>query len=220
MVYYKKRTFKSRRPGYKACGRMVAGDAAKALSIARGIKRLINVEIKNFDTQLTQVTVTDTPVITQLTNIGQGDTTITRDGSQIKMIGFELNYFITRSASSDFTIVRVMVVLDKQTNQAIYTAADLLADVTAQDNVIAPRNLNNKKRFTVLYDRKHSIGSGGAGSIVVKKYFKKEIMFRYDANTPSIADMTQNSLSMLCVSNEVTNDPGLTLHARVRFVDN
>ena len=70
-----------RRPGYRACGRMVYGDAKKALVIAKGVRRLLNVEIKNFDTQFTFVTL-GAPTITQLTNIPRGDTTNERDGAQ------------------------------------------------------------------------------------------------------------------------------------------
>ena len=55
---YRKTYKKNSRPGYKACGRMVYSDAKKALSIARGVRRLINVEIKNFDVQQTSVALT------------------------------------------------------------------------------------------------------------------------------------------------------------------
>lgn len=79
MPYKKRSSYK--RPGYKSCGRMVYGDAKKALVLARGIKRLINVEVKNFDTQQNNVVITNVPVIVQLTNIPTGDTTNSRDGS-------------------------------------------------------------------------------------------------------------------------------------------
>ena len=80
-----------RRPGYGNCAKMVYGDAAKALSMVKSVKRLLNVEVKNFDTQLTGSAITDAIGITQLTNIPQGDGTNSRDGAQCKMIGIELN---------------------------------------------------------------------------------------------------------------------------------
>ncbi len=216
---YRKKRYSKKRPGYGACGKMVWGDAKKALKIAVGVKRLLNVEIKNHDVQLLNLAVTDTPAITQLTNIPQGGTTITRDGAQCKVLGIELNYLILFTAASTHTIVRVMVVLDKQTNQAIYTASDLLEDASIIDNLSSPRNLNNKHRFTVLYDVRHRMDPSNA-SITVKKFIKKECLLRFDGSTPSIADLTQNSLSILKVSNEVTNDPLFSMFCRIRYVDN
>ncbi len=212
---------KSYRPGYRACGSMVAGDARKALTIAKSIKRLINVEVKNFDVQLTGTAITDTPLITQLSNIPQGDGVSARDGAQCKMIGLELSFALNQSTSSaGGTQIRVMLVQDKQTNQAIYTAADLLEDVTQSDALVSPRNLDNMRRFSVLLDRTWVLNIAGVTNILYKHYFKKDVLLRFDASTPSIADLTQNSMSLLLVGNEVTNDPTITLFARLRYVDN
>lgn len=218
---YKKRSksYSNARPGYKRCGKMVLSDAAKALALARHIKKLVNVEIKNHDVQLASVAITDTPLITQLSNIAQGDTTNTRDGAQAKMLGVNVNYILTRSTNAEATAVRVMLVIDKQTNQAIYTAADLLEDVTSIDNVVSPRNLDNLHRFQILYDKVHVLTTNTT-QIVVRKYFTKQLLLRYDGSTPSIADLTQNSLSILLVATQVTNDPSIAAFFRVRFVDN
>ncbi len=209
-----------KRPGYRACGSMVARDAAKALSIARGLKRLLNVEVKNFDVQQSAVAIADAPAIIQLSNIPQGDSTNQRDGSQCKMVSLELNFTLNQSASAVITHVRIMVVLDKQTNQAIYGAADLLEDVTIRDIIISPRNLDNKNRFQVLYDHVFSFSNSGRLGAVTKMHINKDIIFRYDASTPSIADLTQNSLSLLQVATEVTNDPSISMFSRLRFIDN
>ncbi len=216
---YRKPLKKYSRPGYKACGKMVYGDAKKALLVARGVRRLLNVEIKNFDTQQTSVAISDTVVITQLTNIPQGDTTSTRDGNQIKMLGVNINYTLITNATLPRTAIRIMLVIDKQTNQSIYGALDLLEDVTSQDNIISPRNLNNLHRFQVLYDRVHMV-SLSSPTVTVRKYIKKDLLIRYDASTSAIADLTQSSLSLVQVSSEVTNDPNITSFIRVRYVDN
>ncbi len=220
MPYKKKPYVKYKRPGYKACGKMVYADAAKALAIARGVKRLINVEIKNFDVQQTNTAITDTPVIIQLTNIPQGDTTITRDGAQCKVLALELSIFLTRHTSSENTTVRLMLVCDKQTNQAIYLNSDLLEDVTVIDNLVSPLNLDNKFRFTVLWDRLFHVTAGSGSSKSFKKIFRMSKIIRFDGNTPSIADLTSSSLSLVQMANEVTNDPSITMFSRIRYVDN
>ncbi len=217
MPYRKK--YKSTRPGYKACGRMVFGDAKKALAVAQGLKRLLNVEIKNHDVEQTSATITQTPVIIQLSNIPSGDTTITRDGAQCKMVGINLNYFLTVDPTLPRTVVRIMLVIDRQTNQAVYSNADLLDSTVSQLNIVSPRNLNNLHRFIVLYDKTHML-SLDTPTVAVRKYIKKDVLLRFDASTPSIADLTQNSLSLVQFTNEGTNQPIITSFLRLRFVDN
>ncbi len=210
-----------KRPGYRRCAKMVMGDARKALVLARKVKGMLNVEVKNFDTQQTAIALTNSMVITQLTNIGRGDTTNERDGSQCKMIGINLNYLLVVSANNPRTSVRILLVLDKQTNQAIYSIGDLIQDTSASDNIISPRNLDNKHRFSILYDRVHHM-STSLTTITVKKYIRRSILLRYDdsSDPPDITDLTQNSLSLVQVTNESTNVPTLTSFVRVRYVDN
>ncbi len=113
----KRRSYTRSRPSYYGCGKMVAKDAKRALNIASGIKRLINIEIKNHDVQQNAVLLTNVPAIIQLTNIALGDTTNTRDGSQCKMIGIEMNFVLAINASAaTSTTVRCLLVVDKQTN--------------------------------------------------------------------------------------------------------
>ncbi len=223
MPYAKKsyRRRKSYRPGYLSCGKMVLSDAAKALKIAQSMKRIINVEIKNFDVSQSSTAITVTPVIVQLTNIAQGDTTSTRDGAQLRTVSLSFNYTLVQNASASISSVRLMLVHDRQTNQAIYAIGDLLDVVTIPSIFVSPRNLDNLKRFHVLYDVHHLLqeNSNNAG-FNRKKHFKKNMIVRYDASTPSIADLTYNSLSLVLVGSEATNTPAITFITRLRFVDN
>ncbi len=216
-TYTRKRSY---RPGYKACGKMVYSDAGKALRIAAGLKRLVNVEVKNFDVQQTNVGVTSTPAIIQLSNIPQGDTTITRDGAQCKVLALELSLFFTRHVSAFNTSIRILVVCDKQTNQAIYLTTDLMADVTAIDNIVSAYNLDNKFRFTILLDKVFNLSEGSNSSRHYKKVIRMSKILRFDGSTPSIADLPSNSFSLYQVSNEAVNECAVTMFSRLRYVDN
>ncbi len=212
---------KPKRPGYIACGKMVYSDASKALAIAKRLKNLVNVEIKTHDAQTTSDQITDAGEIFQMSNIAQDDTTITRDGSQCKMISYELNYILEQNASSTTaTFVRILLVQDKQTNQAIFTIADLLEDETLTDHLVSSYNRDNKRRFNVLYDKLHVLSKGGNNGVAVKKKIYKNIMFRFDNAAAAITSLTQNSLALVAIGSEVTNDPSLTLFGRINFVDN
>ncbi len=207
------------RKPYRRRYKKSTGDAKKALTMVRRVKKLMNVEVKNFDRQQTIAAITNVPVIIPLALIPQGDTTITRDGAQCKMIGLNLNYTIFIDASAVLTICRVMVVLDKQTNSAIFVHTDLLEDVSSGDSVVSPRNLDNKHRFTTLYDRSHWLSTSNA-VVIVKKYIRREVLLRYDGPTGAIGDITQNGLSLVQMSNEATNTPIITSFIRIRFIDN
>lgn len=219
MVYRKKKSNGYKRPGYYNCGKMVVSDARKALKMAGHLKRLVNVEIKNFDILQTSVSLSATPIIIQLSNIPQGDTTVTRDGAQCKVLSIELSILLVRSSAANVTAVRLMLVCDKQTNQAIYLNSDLLANVTLSDNIVAPLNLNNKFRFNVIWDRTFSLNNASTTK-VIKNVFSMSKILRFDASTSMIADLTSNSFSLVQVTNETTNFPAITMFSRIRFVDN
>lgn len=219
--YTKRRSYQKSRSGrYLGYAGTAVSTASKALAVAYGIKKLMNVEFKFHDVQNTVTAITRTPNIIQLTNIPQGDTSESRDGAQIKITRLTIKYIISGSPSSVFTWVRVMLVHDKQTNQAIYTDSDLLQDVSAFDSLVSANNLDNKYRFRVLYNKVHRFSNVGNNSSYSEIMKDLDMRIRFDNSTSTIADLTSSSLSLVFISNEDTNSPLLTLFSRIRYVDN
>ncbi len=217
---YKKR-FKKKRYGNKY--NRVISSARNTAYLARQVwklKRMVNVEYKNFDIQLTNGTATSAGAIQQATNIAQGDTTITRDGNQAKLVSlfFRGNVRINQSATS--SSVRIMLIWDRQTNGVVYNVSDVLLDVTADDIITSPLNIDNKFRFTVLWDKIFSLSITGTQLINFKYYKKLNLPIRFDAAAGTIAAVTSNSLSILRITDEATNLPTVTYTHRLRFVDN
>ena len=212
--YRRRRPPPSRRQIYGAAGKQLYKDV-------RHLKRLINVEFKFHDVQLTTATVDEVPLITQLSNIAIGDTTNTRDGSQVKCLSLQIAFWMNSSASASASLVRVLLVKDKQTNQAIYTAADLLSDVTTSDSIVSPYNRDNRLRFTVLMDKVFTLSTAGNNrNRVFGRKFRQDQVLRYDAAAGDITDLTQSSYSIVFISNEPTNSPNVTLFSRLNYVDN
>ncbi len=168
-------------------------------------------EYKFIDQQL-QVTSGASLTITKLTNLAQGDTETTRTGSKIVITGILFKALLTDTASSN---TRLMIVLDKQTNQAIYTEGDLIHDVTANDIIVSPINHNNRHRFKLLLDRVYPIDINK--DTVIRRFYKVNIPILYDANVGSIADLTSNSLSFAQANDGGTG--GLVLFMRLYFTD-
>ncbi len=211
---YRKRRPPNRRQIYGAAGKQLFKDV-------RSLKRLINVEFKFHDVQLTSQTVDEVPLITQLSNIAIGDTTNTRDGSQVKCLSLQIAFSINSSASATASLVRVLLIKDKQTNQLIYNASDLLSDVTAGDGIVSPYNRDNRMRFTILMDKVFTLTTVGSNRVrVFGKKFRQDQVLRYDASAGNITDLTQSSYSLMFISNEPTNSPNVTLFSRLNYVDN
>ncbi len=217
---YKKRNYK-RRPGYKACGTMVMSDAQWALKKVATLKSLLNVEYKHHNVQATDSSITDAGTITNASLLTQGDSSITRDGGSVKYTSFRLAYSWKINSNATDTFVRVMVVHDKQTNQAQFTLADLLFDATIKDAIYSPPNIDNASRFNILYDKVHNLTINGQNRSVYRNIHKKlNIKTRYDANAGTVADLTQDSISLVFIGDETTNDPALSFNYRSRFIDN
>ncbi len=211
---------KYKRPGYKSCGKMVYNDASKALKIAKGVAALLNVEFYHQDVTRTASAITQTMVIDQLTNLSQGDTNITRTGDQVKYTSLEIKGILTLHASATTSQIRFLIVKDKQTNGAQFTAGQLLHDVTANDILVSPRNLDNSHRFVIMHDQMFSLSASGRQSINFYKKLHMNLRIRYGTNAGDITDLNSDSLFTIFIANEATNTPTVTHFTRLRFIDN
>ncbi len=214
---YKRKAY---RPGYKACGTMVLSDAQRALYKVGQLKSLLNVEYKHHNVQTVNTAVTDAGTLTNLSLLSQGDTSQTRDGGSVKFTSLRLAYALRINASATVTNFRIMIVHDKQTNQAQFTLADLLFDATVIDACFSPPNINNASRFNILYDKLHTLNSTSNAEINRVVYKKLNMKTRYDAAVGDITDLTQDSLTLVMVADQATNDPSIIFNYRSRFIDN
>ncbi len=198
-----------------------AKNAGRALDLALKTAKLLNVEYKLHTVTVASTAVTDAGTITPLSLLVQGDTDITRNGNQVKWTSYYLHYRWRIHASAANTAVRLMIVHDKQTNQAQFALADILQSAAAQLNIFSPYNIDNVSRFNVLYDRVHSLVDVGDSAQVIRKLIKPlQLKIRYDANVGDVTDLTQDSLSLVLIGSEATNDPSITFFYRGRFIDN
>ncbi len=180
---------------------------------------LLNVEYKFLDTIDSNVLVTTAGAIIPITNIPQGDTSVSRDGAQVKITRFNFSAFV--QLQSTLVCYRIMIIQDMQTNGALFSLSDLLQDIGASANIVSHNNLDNKFRFKVLYDNK--FGLSDSSSQLKKISFNKDLdmRVRYDGTVGDITDLTSNSLSLVFISTGTgLNAPIINYSARIRYVDN
>lgn len=221
---YNNKKYKKKTQYYKH-GMNALNMASKSLAVAYGIKRLMNVEFKFIDTTNNNMEIPNAAgIIVQLTNIIQGDTDITRDGAQIKLMSldFKADVVVDSAGATTGDRVAIFLVEDRQTNGVVYTTADLLADATAGDSLVSHLNLDNKYRFRVLKRWNMSLNLVGRSSVSIRyhKNFGNNMKLRYSTNNGNITDLASRSLSLLFIGNAGANTPQTTFSCRIRFVDN
>ncbi len=180
------------------------------------LRRFINTEL-HFNDVTASTTSTTTPALVLLNGLSLGDTASTRTGQSIKMDRLDFRFQLAVNATSIVNFVRVLVILDKQTNAAAPTAADLLVASTP----LSPYTFGSQNRFVCLYDEVFALSTYGPGALTIASSLGANQHVIYNTgNTGTVADIVSNSLYMMHLSDQVANPPALSYYSRVWFVDN
>ncbi len=219
---YRKKRYRKRPSsgGYLRTAGNVMQVAQTALTTAYAVKRLINVEFKNKFSQITATAIPTTAIRTTLFSLAQGDTNITRDGNQVRWKSIYLKYFLTQNVSASNTQVRVILVYDGKSTGTQPTLSQILQDSTVSDNLISPVNFNLTKRFVFLYDRMHTLSTGGPSTESGKFYKKIDMKCQYNGSAGTIADLDDKNIELVFIGSEATNTPIVTSMVQLRFIDN
>lgn len=221
---YARRRYPRRRPRYTPRRRPVRraptraaiyGSAARQLyrDVSK-LKGLINVEFKYVDNAST-INPGTTGTFVLLNGLATGDTASTRDGRQVRFKSIQHKMILNLNASASATTVRCIFLIDTQPNEAAPAAADVLQSV----GLVAPRNLDYRKRFVILKDQNYRVNTD-MPERTVSWYRNLDMKTVYDDGGDTIASITTNSLYMLMLSDEAANTPTVTYYTRLRFIDN
>lgn len=145
-------------------------------------------------------------------------------GREVTMRSIQFKYTVnpTTAASTSDQIVRVLLVYDRQTNAAAATAGQVLEAA----NVYSPRNLENRKRFSILFDRNHYLnayGEPGTGTKVFQFYRRLRHPITFNAGTAgNVADIATGSLFVVLIGNLTAGASAATVsfYSRIRYTDN
>ncbi len=174
------------------------------------------------------------PATLAISAVGQDDTESTRDGRVYHINSVHVQGRFHRAveesnanAGQDL-IARIVVVLDTQTNGAQLTATDVM-DGSLTDDWDGFHNLQQTKRFKVLFDRKVIIpiiqtNEGAANLFAVSDSsvlfkmnhtFKTPIKVICKGTAATIASVTDNSIHVIGVANAAS--ALLSYQSRIRF---
>lgn len=160
-----------------------------------------------------------------LNGIAPGDGYQNRDGRQITMQSIQLKFRAesdsTATGTNSRNAVRFLLAIDKQSNGAAPAVGDIL-DLTSVSAIDAMRNLNNRKRFKILMDRRYEMSTVGPANMVDEFYLKRTNLqeVTFNAGTAgTVADIVTGSLYILYCSDTTTTPPTIVLNSRVRFTE-
>lgn len=209
----------------------------KLKNLDKRIKKINSkMELKFNDVFQSSISIDDTAgngVMTLLNGIATGDSNITRDGNEI--FGTSIQFRGVYSSDGDslgITLLRTIVFWDSQSNGAAPTQGQLLELGIVTSALFAPYNMNNQKRFKIVYDKLITLnpqaGIDAAGtttdafpnSMVFKKKIKLGRIVKYSGATAAIGDIASNSLYVYQVSNQAAEFPLAAVGYRFIFKDN
>lgn len=192
--------------------------AAKALTVAYAVRKLINVEFKMANTGLT-VDPSSSGVVQNLTSISQGDTLAARDGNKIRAKRIEISGLVTMHASATQSHLRLMLVRDNNGSTTQPAITDLFSTVAVfSQNRPKLGDPQNNSRFSILWDK----------FIIVDASYRQVAPFSmsltldhhiYYSGT-SGTDEGKGNLYLFMASNEATNDPIVNAGSNFTFIDN
>jgi len=161
-----------------------------------------------------------------------------RIGRKVKVYKIKVNGMIRTPDGNSATVsygasrVRIILVMDKQTNAGPMTSAQLMNDGTNQDTTLCSyQNPNNFGRFRVLKDKMVTLqdpniavaaaGTDFNGLTVPFKFsvnFKVPIVVNFNATVGgTCADIIDNSFHMIAATNYVELTPTISYYSRVCY---
>lgn len=201
---------------------LMANKIPKLQNSVNVLKELVNVEFKAVDHTYTGTTgerFLSAGSLLLLNGCSTGDGYTNRDGRsiRIKSVDIKVNIFAGGGGTTP-EINRILIFIDKDPN----ASQAGITDVLSTNSPDSPRNLDFRKRFVILKDKRFVVVPNQSNEAVIWKYYKKLNMHTiFNADTgATISAIQSNALYMMIISDQPTGGAYLYGSSRVRFIDN
>lgn len=214
-----KRPFK--RP--RQAGPVGQGDVVMRDVGGRGRKAIALVAEKKFNDSSSVTDVTTTATVVNLNTMAAGDTALLRDGNKILSKTVQIRATLQLESLAANSIIRYLVVHDKNSNGVAPTAAQIFEGTPA---VYSMKNIGNGSRFTTLLDKIVVLNnqSDTAGAMA-KAYISEFIKVPESLQLTAFADGTaavpiSGSLSLIIIGDIAAGvaDVDAVFNNRLRFI--
>lgn len=229
-TYRKKRQY--RKPKAKGGSWMntikdVAGVASTAITIAKSVAALVNVEKKYVQTNLLDYNVDNTTLAGGCLNlIAEGDDYTMRNGRSIKLTNLNMRINLYQQASSVRNIFRLIVVRDLGAQGAQPAGSNLIdSTLYSTDNApLAYRNYDSTafKRYQVLHDQRYALDAQHPQQVIELNLAINKHAYYIDT-TSNILSVGSGAIFYYLISQGATaNGTGtqIDMTSRLYFIDN
>lgn len=178
-------------------------------------------ELMSIDTGIGSI-CPNVPIVQLCNGIAQGDDINNRKGRKITMKSVHLkgSLFTSLTAVTLQNVSRVALVYDKACNGVALTAAEVYV-ITTNGNGI--RLLDNRDRFTVIFDIAHASSAGSSMVASIDKFKKINLDTIYKGTTNAVASISTGSLYLIMWGDNLANTPDigheLRAQLRIRYAD-
>ncbi len=205
-----RRNYSSKSGGY-------LNTASKALAVAYAVKKLVNVEYFNVNTDFTGDPSSSGAVV-NLTAIPQGDELGHRQGNKVRAKYISMGGNVNLHASATNTIMRIALIRDNNgstTQPAITDNWSTVLDFAQnQPKRGAPQQCS---RFSVLYDRAFVISTENPR---IAFSWSSSLDHHIYFTGTTATDEGKGHIYLFIASDQATNDPVVQASSSVRYIDN
>jgi len=223
IMYYRRRQYRSRRKyRYRRGRKTTSGTARAAYAVAKRTQAITRPESKYVDSDSTNNFDNTAGVFTLLNGMIQSTGASGRIGKVIGINGLWASIRFEMAAGAFNSSARFIVFLDKQPNGAAVSQTTLLATPAVVTYSDMPFNIDNRKRFKIICDKRFRMSAGDSTIVFVRKFFKLSIKTIYNAgNTGTVTDINTNALYWAIFTDQTAgaNAPGYSISTRMRYFD-
>jgi len=168
---YKKRYPRSKKNWYST-GKNVVNTAGKALSLAYSIKKMLNVEYKQYTSSTNGVVDNTTGTIVNLSGMVQGDDYSEVVGRQVKATYLEANGLATIASATSTTLLRMIIFI---WNNDASSQTPTVTDVLQVANPFSEFSIDTKGQYRVIADKKLLLDSVNNPQKIIGSKIKLQI---------------------------------------------
>lgn len=162
-----------------------------------------------------------------LNEVPRGDDVTNRIGGQITMRSVEVRLAYRNTESLCLQrLCRALVIYDRAPNGEIVTVNEFLCGTGYAADIVAPYNLDNSRRFSILWDDTISIAPGGCEGSMVSRHWSRAL--RHPVQFTKISfltnvDIISGSLFLYVISTKpvaaMEEAPRVQYFTRIRYSD-
>lgn len=203
-------------------------------TINKKIKRIqAKEELKFIDTYQSATSIPLAGVLQLLNGVAEGDDNNNREGREINLTSVQFRgQLLNNPLDITSAVIRMIIFYDLQANGAAPTVATLLDLTTITAAYLAPYHRDYQKRYKIVYDKTMTITpqtvnttAGGVTTVVnsidrtIRKKRRLGRMVKYSGTGATITSIASNSLYVLFLSDNNTNQPSINMGYRVYYKD-